>query len=472
MLNSDLIDLDEETQSYCTILWTVITYAVPSILSIMFIFLYDNINIIFAGNLLSPDLVSAIGIGSLYINATGFFLALGLLGGMDTLCSQAYGAKHYKLLGTYANISRLCMFGFYILFSLPFLIINEEILVSIGQPEAISTHSPIYIRSMIPAVFFSMQFHVSIHYLQAMGKFSPGMVVTLITSLLHPFWCYFFTVLFEFDIKGIAYANGLTQLLNFCLISFYIEVYNPCPESNFYFNENSGDLKRIIDFLKFAVPSAITFMADWLGFHVLILYSSYIDLDTLTTNVDLYNFTTFLFTIPLGISMACCTLVGNSIGGLKVKLAAQYAIISLLVGFVLMFTITLTIWFYRDAFPYLYTHDARIASIFQSLLAFFVVFGSLDGVQIILNGILKGVGKQRPASYLVIMILYPINIPTALIFAFTLNYKIYGLWYSQLVAVVCLNISYLIMIICLDWKYNAIRTMQNINRVSNKLKNI
>jgi MATE family multidrug resistance protein len=470
-MNSDHFELDEETHHGGAILWSVIKYAVPSILSMVFVFLYDNINIIFAGNLLSDEVVSAIGIGSLYINATGFLIALGLLGGMDTLCSQAFGAKQYKLLGTYANIARLCMFGFYIIFSLPFLIINEEILVLIGQPEAVSKNSPIYIKSMIPAVFFSMQYHVSIHYLQSMGRFTPGMVVTLITSLLHPFLCYFFTVLFDFDIKGIAYANGLTQLFNFCFISFYIAYCDPCPESNFYFNENSGDFGRIIDFLKLAVPSAITFMADWLGFHVLILYSSYIDLDSLTTNVDLYNFTTFLFTIPLGISMACCTLVGNSIGALKVKQAQQYGIISSIFGFVLMLTITLTIWFYGDLFPYIYTNDVRVAGIFQSLLPFFIGFATLDGVQIILCGILKGVGKQRPASYLVIMILYPINIPTALTFAFTLNYKIYGLWYSQLIAVICLNVSYLIMILCLDWKYNAIRTMQNINRDTNKLKN-
>jgi MATE family multidrug resistance protein len=472
MINGVYLEDEDEIHSNSSVLWSVIKYAIPSILSMVFIFLYDNINIIFAGNLLPPDSVSAIGIGSLYINATGFFLALGILGGMDTLCSQAYGAKQYKLLGTYANISRLCMFGFYIIFSLPFLIINEEILLLIDQPEAISKNSPVYIRAMIPAVFFSMQFHVSIHYLQSMGKFSPGMVVTLITSLLHTFWCYFFTVLFDFGIKGIAYANGMTQLINFILISAYIQVNNPCPESNFYFNENSGSLDRIIDFLKLAVPSAITFMADWLGFHVLILYSSYIDLDSLTTNVCLYNFTTFLFTIPLGISMACCTHVGNSIGSMKVDMAKKYGVVSVLFGFTVVFCITFTIWLFGDSFPYLYTNDEKVVKIFESLLPFFVVFGTLDGLQIILNGILKGVGKQRPASYLVIMILYPINIPTALTFAFVLNYKIYGLWYSQLVAVVCLNISYIIMIICLDWEYNAIRTMQNINRVSHKLKNI
>ena len=66
--------------------------------------------------------------GSLYINTTGFFLGLGLLGGVDTLCSQAYGARSYYLMGLYANISRIVLLGFYIFVCLPFILFSSQIL--------------------------------------------------------------------------------------------------------------------------------------------------------------------------------------------------------------------------------------------------------------------------------------------------------------------------------------------------------
>ena len=322
----------------------------------------------------------------------------------------------------------------------------------------------------MPSVFFSLQFNASLHYLQAMNIFSPGMIITFITTCIHPLWLYIFLAVFGCGIKGIGYSMGITNFLNFIIALTYLYYNNPEPKTFLNFDENSVSFKRIYDYLRLAVPSAIMFSADWLGFHILILFSSYIDLNCLLVNVCLFNFVTLLYSIPAGISFAVCILIGNSIGAMQVKMAKIFSIVAAISGVFAIFIITFLIQFFKSSFPYLYTTDDNIAKAFSEMLPFFIYFGTLDALQIILNSVLKGLGKQRYASYLVIIILYPINIPMTITFAFSLNYKLIGLWYSQLTAVVFLNFSYLIMIMSLDWDNNAQRTFVKIDHITEKLQ--
>jgi multidrug resistance protein, MATE family len=448
--------------------FNLIKSSIPSILSIMFVFLYDNLNIIFANKFLSRESGSAVGIGSLYINATGFYLGLGLLGGVDTLCSQAYGAKSFYLMGLYVNISRIVLIGFFIFVCLPFIIYSETILFLINQPVEIIPLTSRYVKSMIPSVFFALQFYVSEHYLQAMNIFNPGMLVTFITASLHSLWLYIFLGVLKCDIGGIGYAMGATHLLNYLIISVYIDNYKPNPESYFFWDKNSISLIRIYDYLKMAVPSAIMFCADWLGFHVLILYSSYIDLTSLNANVALFNFVTLILSIPTGISIATTVLVGNNIGRNQINLAKLYSVISCVLSITLVLVLNLVLQFFKIGFPYLYTNDPQVAHIFSKLMSFFVLFGIFDSLQLSLNGILIGLGKQKPASLITLIILYPINIPMTITLAFSMNYGTIGLWYAQLSAVIFLDFSYMIMILCLDWESNAQRTIVKISIFAEK----
>ena len=54
------------------------------------------------------------------------------------------------------------------------------------------------------------------------------------------------------------------------------------------------------------------------------------------------------------------------------------------------------------------------------------------------------------------------NIPLAYTLTFTIKYGLSGLWYSQLISVILLSISYLIIIICLDWKHVAKRALESL----------
>lgn len=429
----------------------VVFGAIPATFGLLFVFIAETINIIYIGRYNDSNLISGIGIGTLYVNATGYILGAGLIGGLDTLCSQTFGAKQFRLLGIYANIARFVVIMFFILICLPSIYFSSNILNMLGQFEEVSTIASHFSHSMIPSLFFALQYNTSLRYLQAMNIFTPGMMITLTTALFHPLWCYLFIVYLEFGVVGAGMAMGVTQLLNFIIITVYIHVTNPCPESYFYFDAEVFQWNLIWDYLKKGIPAAILFAADWLGFEVLTLMSSYLSPLDLAANVCLFNFITLIFMIPCGMSFATTTLVGNSIGQSDPDKAKRYTLSAVLCGLIMIGTTTTLVLIFRDSIPYVYTSEPEIAKLVTGLLGIYVCFSLIDCIQVILHGAIKGLGMQKIASAICLIVLYPINIPMAYCFAFVWGYGLNGLWYSQLISIFILAASYITIVTLVDW---------------------
>lgn len=73
------------------------------------------INMIFVGQLGNAQYLGAATLGNMLCNITGYSLAFGMCSALDTLISQAYGAKKYELMGIQAQRAAVIL----TLFSIP-----------------------------------------------------------------------------------------------------------------------------------------------------------------------------------------------------------------------------------------------------------------------------------------------------------------------------------------------------------------
>jgi MATE family multidrug resistance protein len=452
-IETNIVNLSTEngSDSNWKFTYDILSNAIPATFSLIFIFITETINIAFIGRYDNSELISGIGIGTLYINATGYILGIGLIGGLDTICSQTYGAKLYNLMGIYVNITRIVLVFFFFFVCLPMVIFSSPILMAIGQFERVSIIASEFCHSMTFSLFFSLQYTTSVRYLQAMNRFTPGMLITIFTALLHPLWCYIFIFYLELGVVGAGVATSFTQLLNLIIVSIYIHVKNPCPESYFYINADCFDWKLIWNYLRKGIPAALMSAADWIGFEVMTLMSSFISAESLAANICLFNFITLIFMIPMGMSFATTTLVGNSIGAKNVEKAKKYTIASVILAVSTISVTTTLIIIYRESLPHLYTNEQNVADLVAGLLKIYVCFAVIDAAGIILMGAIKGLGMQSVASFLLLFILYPVNIPMAYYFAFVLGYGVYGLWYSQFISIILMFISFLFIVLYYDW---------------------
>ena len=191
--------------------------------------------------------------------------------------------------------------------------------------------------------------------------------------------------------------------------------------------------------------------------------SSYLGELSLAANVCLFNFITIIFMIPMGISFSSTALVGIAIGQGNVARGKKISLLALATGVCISIITTLVVIIFKWSIPYMYTTEVAVADLVTSLLKIYVWFGLLDGVQIILHGIIKGIGKQAIASVICLVVLYPINIPVAYFFAWPCGYGVFGLWYSQILSIVLLLVSYTTILTTYNWQQISDEVRENMH---------
>jgi MATE family multidrug resistance protein len=433
---------DAKSYTMFGIMLEILKSSIPATMGLLFVFILETINIIILGQHNNATLIAAIGIGTLYVNATGYIPAAGLLGGVDTLCSQAFGQHRLDLVGLHSSIGRISVTLYFFCITIPINFLTFTILNGIGIDESISLSASEFCHAMSISVFFALQFNSSIRYLQSMNIFIPGSIITLVTAVLHPFWCYLLVNTYDYGVVGAGISMGITQFTNFILITLYIKFYNPYPESFVFISKKSLIAKNILMYFKKAVPAAIMFSADYIGFEILTFMASFLGPIQMAANVCLFNYITIIFMLQVGLSMAATTLVGNSIGARNKVLAVAYSRGSMLLGLIIMFCTTMITIFFRESIPGMYTQEKDVQGLFYKLIGIYVIFAMPDSLSVVLHGIIKGLGKQKWASVACLICLYPINITQAYFLAFYFKLGVIGLWYSQMITIFLMLGSY------------------------------
>ncbi|MCL7021953.1 hypothetical protein MKW94_021672 [Papaver nudicaule] len=243
---------------------------------------------------------------------TGFSLLVGMAGGLETLCGQAYGAKQYRKLGvhTYSAMISLTL----VCIPISFLWISmEKLLIFIGQDPVISHEAGRYAVSLIPGLFGYAIFQPLMKYLQTQSVIVPMLLSAIATLCLHIPLCWVFVFHFGFGNVGAAFAISIAYWLNVMFLAIYVRYSASCELTRVPFSKEA--FRGIGEFLSLGVPSTIMLCLQWWSFEFMILLSGLLPNPQLETSVLSICLTTvsLLSMIPSGISAAArsvhvCTL--------------------------------------------------------------------------------------------------------------------------------------------------------------------
>jgi MATE family multidrug resistance protein len=115
---------------------TVFALGTPVVLSQSGKYIVTLVSVALLGHIGQTEL-AAVGLASSFCNVTGYFMIRGMAAAVDTLSTQAYGAKDYKQVGVLAQRAVLIATA---MGSLPATLMwlnAERILLAVGQPPAV-----------------------------------------------------------------------------------------------------------------------------------------------------------------------------------------------------------------------------------------------------------------------------------------------------------------------------------------------
>ena len=166
--------------------------------------------------------------------------------------------------------------------------------------------------------------------------------------------------------------------------------------------------------------------------------------------------------IPNGIAISASTLVGSAIGEGNIPKAKSYARMIIVFGLTLMFACQCLIVIFKQQVASLFTADAKVQECILNTLFWVVICMCFDGLVTILIGVIKGIGKQVPATIAYVICFYLISVPCSYIFCFMLKFGQSGLWMGNCVGLTVLVIALFAIICKADWEEISMRAKEKI----------
>ena len=209
-------------------LWTLSKLAVPLMVAAASDYFGKVLTSIFAGQILTTEEFDAVALGNTVTNITGCSMILAFASPMDSLCTQANGARNWKLFS--ATVRRALICTTLLLIPIVILWLNmEQLLILCGQDPGIShnvyRYALVYLP-MMPAYAIRI---IAARFLSSQGISKALLFIgILVYCIWHPaLLSIIFIVLERREFLLFPICNVVTAYLQIALIMGYIVIRKP-----------------------------------------------------------------------------------------------------------------------------------------------------------------------------------------------------------------------------------------------------
>ncbi|KAM0055238.1 putative multi antimicrobial extrusion protein [Helianthus debilis subsp. tardiflorus] len=387
--------------------------------------------------------LSSVAIATSLTNVTGFSLLSGLVGGLETLCGQAYGAKQYNKIGIYtcSAIISLLIVCIPVCISWIFL---DRFLVLIGQDTLIALEARKYSIYLIPALFGGAIVKPLVRLLQSQSLTLPLLVSSMLVLCLHVPLCWASVFKLKMGSIGAAVAFSLSNWIYLVLIVFYVSFSSSCENTRVTISLDA--LIGVKEFFRLAIPSAVMVCLKWWSIEVLVLISGLLPNPKLETSV-----------------ITICTRVSNELGAGNPQAARLAVSTVMFLTIVEGIIVSMTVFSCRHFLGKAYSNEKHVVSYVAAMGPFISLSIITDGLQGTISGteteygsgIARGSGWQHVGAYINLGAFYLFGIPAAVLLGFPLHLKAKGLWIGIVIGSVIQSTCLSLIVGLTDWRKQA-----------------
>ena len=375
---------------------------------------------------LGPEAIGAVGVGSALFLAFGVF-GMGLLLGLDTLVSQAFGARNREAcdrwlrhgvvlalaltlpLGLLARIagSRLDVWGF-----------DPAVLVLVRSYFAIVAWS-------LPLLLLYAAFR---RYLQAVSVVQPIMLALVTANVVNAAanWVLISGNLGApaLGVDGAGWATCISRAYMVIVLAVAVSQRGVRPWTLTAGVRIAG-LRRI---LGLGWPAATQAMLEYGAFAAVTMLAARLDPSTLAAHQIVINLAGLSYMVPLGIASAGAVRVGHAVGRRDAAGASGAGWTAIGLGACFMASAAATFLIAPRAILGIFTADGRVVEVGLTLIALVALFQIFDGLQGVATGTLRGLGDTRTPMFLNLAGHWMLGLPVGYLLCFVIDWGVIGLW--------------------------------------------
>ncbi len=386
---------------------------------------------------LGPQAIGAAGVGNSMHIAFAIF-SMGVLLGLDTLVSQAYGARNIR------ECHRLFFDGLSLaaLLALPILALLVGVwfaIPSLGFHDAVKPLLESYFGIVLLSTPFLLAYAACRRYLQGMHAVTPVMIALVTANVVNAVanWVLIYGHLGfpALGIAGAAWATVISRVYMMCVLMISVWWVDKersreagATTESLWHVDWQFDLSRLRRLLALGVPAASQYTAEVGVFALATALSGMLDPISSASHQIALNLAGVAFMIPLGVGSAGAVRVGHAIGAGDRPRASAAGWTAILLGTGFMVASGVTFVLFPGPLIGLFSRDPEVLRVGASLLLLAAVFQLFDGIQGVITGTLRGIGDTRTPMVVNLLAHWLFGLPIGYTLCFILGWGVYGLW--------------------------------------------
>ncbi|MDQ0197691.1 MATE family efflux transporter [Neobacillus ginsengisoli] len=408
----------------------LINILIPILITQIGLFSMNFFDVTMSGHY-SPSDLAGVAIGSslwvpVFTGLSGILLAV------TPIVAQLIGAKQQE------RVAFSVIQGLYLSIIMAILVIaiSSLILDPLLNGMNLEAHVRLVAHNYLIALSFGMiplfAYNVLRSFIDALGKTRVTMIITL-TSLPINIIFNYFLIFGKFGFPelggvGSGFATAITYWIITIITIFIICTNRPFINFAIFNTFYRVSFSKWKEILKIGVPIGFSIFFETSIFAAVTLLMSTFDTNTIASHQAALNFASFLYMLPLSISMALTIMVGFEVGAKRHHDAKEYSWIGLCIAILLAGFCGLILLLFRSKIAGIYTTDPAVLKLTGQFLLYALFFQLSDAIQAPVQGALRGY-KDVNITFLASLISYwIIGLPLGYLMASYTSLGAFGYW--------------------------------------------
>jgi MATE family, multidrug efflux pump len=390
----------------------------------------------------AAEAMGAVSLGGVLVNTLAFFGG-GLLIGLDTLVSQAFGA------GKREDCHRSLLNGIYLSFALtPFLMAPVWLFGPLLRafrvaPDVIALTVP-YAKAMAWGTLPLLLYFGVRRSMQAMNIVRPIAFAQITGNIINALgnWILIYGKWGApaMGTVGSGWSTSWARIYLAVVLVGYLLWYDRRHRTQLLQTPIQLDLARIKRLVALGFPAAMQLSLEIGVFAVITALIGRLGAVALASHQIAMNTVSFTYMVPLGISSAAAVRVGQAIGRKDVKGAGAAGNTAIFLGASFMSLCGIGLLVFPRLIARIYTPDELVIKSTVLLLAAGAAFQLFDGIQTVATGALRGAGDTRTPMFCHFTAYWLIGLPLGIWLCFYLGLGVLGLWIGFSFALILIGI--------------------------------
>ncbi|MBV9747010.1 MAG: MATE family efflux transporter [Acidobacteriia bacterium] len=368
----------------------------------------------------------------------------GVLMGMDTLVSQAFGASDPR------DCRKSLLAGMWLSFLLtPLVVIILWALIPLiraagTNPHVLAQFAP-YLRALTWSILPLLLYSAFRRYLQAVNVVKPITISLVGANLVNIVgnWALMYGHLGApaMGLEGSGWSTVVARLFmaGFLLATILWHEYRSgWLLLRISWRPEWGRM-RLLVFL--GLPAAGQIAVEGGIFSLVTVMAGKMDEVSLAAHSIVINVVSTTFMVPLGISSAAAVRVGQAFGRKDLDGVARSGWTAILFGAVFMASAGLALWFIPRPIVAVYSSDAAVLAAGAGLLRIAAFFQLFDGLQVVTTGALRGLGDTRTPMLAHFAGYWAVGLPVGYFLCFPRGWGVSGIWTGLCIALILIGAS-------------------------------